>query len=391
MDTAAMDKFMTFLPIIVLLAIVIVTIVKFVKKKYRPQSETISLKELKNYYIKSMKLILGNRIIIYIPLIVISGVLIIGTIGQIQFYKTLVADNLSPEEFNAFSFNVYACVNYAFSNLNYVIKQVFTSNTIFILLSALFIFLYPEIFKFLKKKKMKQQFPEYTLFKKVMILNVFIVVFQVLFYTILLKQYQTIEYRLMRSLISIAVDAMLKFFIISNYSFFITMYIQLILDKMNKTIRERNGYLEIAINKFPLMFSFNILFYLVIPLINGLSSVFFDMKGFTSYGVDFIVNLCFAMFITAPFLILTKKQRFSEVLDNSLKYFFRNFRVGLFLLSGLLGGAVLYFVSHMINYLWSFLYLSRLTAGFLPIFTIPYSLVFVVAFFLFLQDEAGKE
>lgn len=391
MEKTAIDKFMMYLPIIILVAIIIVVIIKFIKKKYNPKSEIITLKEIKTYYGHSLKLIWNNRIIIYIPLISISAVLILGIIGQFKFYRYLVEDNFKDVSFNIFSFNLISCLDYAISSLNYAIKQVFTSNSVFILLSAILIFFYPRLLEILRKSHIGQRFPEYRLFKKVIILNLFIAVFHSFLYTLLLKPYQAITPGILKELLSITIELLMTFFILSNYSFIISILLQLILDKINRVKRDRGGYLEIAINKFPRMFSFNILLFLVIPFIINLPEVFFESSININLILYNLTRLIWLMFLTAPFIIMTKPIRFSEVLEKSLALLFRNFRLLLFILSGLFGGAVLYFIASIITNLWRFLLLSRLMAGLRPIFTIIYSMIFMVAFFMFLKDEVGKE
>lgn len=391
MEKTAVDKLMMFLPIILVVVIAIVMIIKFIKKKYNPQSELISLKELKKYYIKSFIVIRNNKYLILIPLILISVEIVFGLIAQIRFYLYMLKNSNDPGSFNLFNFSLINIINYALSSLYYGIKQVFTSSTIFTLISVISIFLYPKFLKLLRSKTLGQRFPEYPLFKKVMILNVCIVILEILFYALLQSQYNSLGSSMLRPFIRISVEAMLKFFILSNYSFAIIIVLQYILDKINEIKRNRAGYLEIAINKFPLMFSFNLLLYLVIPYMISLTDVFFNLNYTTNNILNYLNNLIWLLMFVAPFLIINNKLRFSDVLENSLSLFFRNYRIPQFILSGLLGGAVLNIITTFFKNLWSSLLLNNVIGSFQPLFTIVYSMFFIVAFFIFMKDEVGKE
>lgn len=391
MEKTAIDKFMMFLPIIIVILIAIVVIVRFIRKKYKPTSEIISFKEFKTYYGQSLKLIWSNRIILYIPIIMISVVIILGVIAGIKHYIYLLEINFEPDSIKLLDLGIYNVINSAFSSLDYGILRVFTSNYLFILLSAILIFFYPKFWTLLRENKLRKRFPEYHLFKRVIIMNLFIAVYFSMFFTLLQKNYQTMAPGILKDFLSLSNNMLMLFFILSTYSFLSSIFIQIILDKNNKLKRDRAEYLQIAINKFPRMFSFHILLALIIPFIISLPGIFFDNINSVIYILNTLSHLVWLLFLSVPFLIMNSTIKFSEVLEKNLTLLFRNFRMALFILTGLIGGAILYLVTNIITNLWGYLLLSSVMNSFSHLFKIAYSMIFIVAFFIFLKDEVGKE
>jgi len=368
----------------------------FCSKKYPKQAGFKNLKEILHYSKQALEIIQKFKWIFFVPILItlLDKIVLLATAHEFILPNKAMMGfmNTSLENFTA---NIDLTRRFfgGMGLLSEGFYGVFNSNAI-ITIYMLLIISYPFILKYINRYLNNKESIQSRIFKKVFIMNV---VALVLNYALPMISYVTgIENNFIINRIVIIISSFSSsFIVISNFSFFGLLFLQYVRNSIAGMKSSKRELVETSIDLYPLFLSLSLLIYFVIPLIFAISKQVIGYSPelrFTHNILRYCEIFIRFIFIPALFLAVLNRKTLSDTLEDSLVFITSRFKkFWQFTLVGIMGGFVLGICLEILQHYLKIKFGGSLHVLYNSLLYIAYAVPFMVAFFLFIKDEIGKE